>query len=136
MKKDVVGMDRPRSEDRPQYADRDAVLAALEHIDQVGNALAKRVARLEEIADALCLKAPLEQVKVLEERVETLEDENLGLADAYRTLEERVDALERYLPDLLDSNARLLERVAELEKHLEIIYWDTFSEPLPWGDLD
>lgn len=125
MKKDVVGMDRPRSEEE---------LADLAWIRQseVLSDLEQRVARLEALADKQA-----QFIAVQAERVARLEKYRVD----YVQVCTRVAQLESLQDDTRTSYKDCFRRLTELENRLEALAMaldaaDLLAGPLPWGDLD
>ena len=115
MKKDVVGMDRPASEEGPTLEERVEYIRT--ECIQHWNAMEQRVAKLE-----------------------TRQMHDLGsLVD----INERVAELENDSNHRMDLEDDVIKRVARLEEMMKWLlatarqeFEEALNEPLPWGDLD
>ena len=114
MKKDVVGMDRPASEEEISQARLDDHLAKLEDLNERLRLLDVRVASLEEVVD-------------------NHRNDIMSLVN----LTGRVAELEKWLNEYCDVGG-LGERVARLEKAMDELWRETDEDGafIPWEDLD
>jgi len=126
MKKDVVGMDRPASEDLP-FISMDLHLVCKEILELK-----------ERVADYHYNQNEIEQyVYKLEKRVAKLEMWAGGEDDQGSRLLERVATLEKRVDSTVLCRQELTERVARLERYVESLEEYTgVPSPIPWGDLD
>ena len=122
MKKDVVGMDRPASEEGPTLEER---------VDDLEWAMSKNMERVEYIRTEC-----IQHWNAMEQRVAELENDSNHRMDLEDDVIERVAYLEKFMAHK-DMYLDLQERVARLERAFELALADWGeNEPLPWGDLD